>query len=110
MVVLSLFLIFLMIALAIYNVNSLHKSEFSAGVGPLRMLRYLVSLLSSILFLPIIAPLLKGIHCKVLSCSSTGGLVITILSGIGVALFVPFTLFSAYFSLIMPISTLTINQ
>ncbi|KAI9007240.1 hypothetical protein BC832DRAFT_437928 [Gaertneriomyces semiglobifer] len=90
----------LMVGLAYYVFQSFTRGSFRAGIGPVRFLRFMVSLLLTVGFIPMFVILLSIFNCNYAakhyanygSCAEPLTLVYIALAGVGILVLVPFTL------------------
>ncbi|KAJ3102078.1 hypothetical protein HDU97_000792 [Phlyctochytrium planicorne] len=93
----SLLLTLILSVDTIYVVLSFFSKDFKAGVWPLRLLRMLVSLLSSILFLPIVSSLQSIYSCPeteeldFFTCYNTFHIALIALCSLAMLIVIPFT-------------------
>ncbi|KAI9205355.1 uncharacterized protein BJ171DRAFT_598468 [Polychytrium aggregatum] len=96
LVILSLILIIIMLSLTVYVVKSFVSKNFQAGVWPLRALRSLVGMLSSVFYLPVLYSMMSIFVCgdgaTPAQCAAIERLILKIVSGIVLPIFVSFTL------------------
>ncbi|KAJ3020045.1 hypothetical protein HKX48_001403 [Thoreauomyces humboldtii] len=90
----------LLVWLSYYVFSGFFKGSFKAGIGPVRMLRGVVSALLTVGFLPLYVPLLAVFNCRESQHNTAGGypactdplnLVFVVLAFFGILILLPFT-------------------